>query len=295
MSGAVAAAGPQRIGVVGCGLMGAGLVEVCARAGLDVEVAVSSAASAGRGRRRVLDSLDRAVARGKLAAADRARALERITWRTGLEGMRDRELVVECVAEDEPAKLRLLAELDRTVTDPRALLASNTSSLSIGRLATATRRPGRVVGLHFFNPVPVMPLVEVVASALTEPDARTVAEGFVTGRLGKRVVRSPDRAGFVVNALLVPFLLEAIRMLESGHASAEDIDSGMTLGCAHPMGPLALADFTGLDTLAAVAGCLHAESADPKYQPPELLRELVAAGRLGRKTGRGFHRYSTQA
>lgn len=210
---------------------------------------------------------------------------------TDLSRMADRDLVVEAVAEDERAKLEVFARLDRTVERRDAVLATNTSSIPVIRLAAATSRPQQVVGLHFFNPVPVLPLVELVPSLLTGEETVRRARDFASEVLGKRVVRAQDRAGFIVNALLVPYLLAAVRMAESGAASAEDIDQGMTLGCAHPLGPLALADLIGLDTVQAIARSMYAEYREPLYAPPPLLARMVDAGLLGSKTGRGFHTY----
>ncbi|MFE9388857.1 3-hydroxybutyryl-CoA dehydrogenase [Streptomyces sp. NPDC006784] len=285
------AAPVQRVGVVGCGLMGSGIAEVCARAGLDVVVAESGAAAAGAGRSRIAGSLERAAAAGKLTATDRDAALSRLAVTDDLDRLADRDLVIEAVAEDEAAKLEVFARLDRVVRREDAVLATNTSSLPVIRLATATRRPEHVVGLHFFNPVPVLPLVELVPSLLTGEDTARLAECFATEVLGKQVVRARDRSGFVVNALLVPYLLAAVRMVESGTASAADVDRAMTLGCAHPLGPLALADLIGLDTIQAIAESLYDEFREPLHAPPPLLARMVDAGLLGRKTGRGFHSY----
>ncbi|WP_374772894.1 3-hydroxybutyryl-CoA dehydrogenase [Streptomyces sp. NBC_01310] len=281
----------ERVGIVGCGLMGSGIAEVCALAGRDVVVVESSRAAADAGLERITRSLARAAAAGKLTGAQRDTAVGRITMSTDLSRMADRDLVVEAVAEDERAKLEVFARLDRTVERRDAVLATNTSSIPVIRLAAATSRPQQVVGLHFFNPVPVLPLVELVPSLLTGEETVRRARDFATEVLGKRVVRAQDRAGFIVNALLVPYLLAAVRMAESGAASAEDIDQGMTLGCAHPLGPLALADLIGLDTVQAIARSMYAEYREPLYAPPPLLARMVDAGLLGRKTGRGFHTY----
>ncbi|MEU2281146.1 3-hydroxybutyryl-CoA dehydrogenase [Streptomyces sp. NPDC013178] len=280
------------VGVVGCGLMGAGIAEVCARAGLDVVVHEVSEGAAAAGRARLTASLDRGVRRGKLSDAEHDTALGRLRVTTDLADLSDRDLVVEAATEDEAVKVELFAELDRIVAREDALLASNTSSLPIMKLGMATARPHQVIGVHFFNPVPVLELVEIVPSLLTGPQTQSRAEDFVTRVLGKKVIRAQDRAGFVVNALLVPYLLSAIRMLESGFASAEDIDTGMVLGCAHPMGPLSLADLIGLDTLTAIADAMYADFKDPLHAPPPLLLRMVEAGLLGRKSGRGFHDYS---
>jgi 3-hydroxybutyryl-CoA dehydrogenase len=281
----------HRIGVIGCGLMGAGIAEVCARAGLDVLVREVDAASAERGRSRLVTSLDRALGAGKIAEADRDAALASLSFTTDLGDFADRQLVVEAVMEDESLKVDVFGLLDKVVTDERAILASNTSSIPIMKLGIATQRPEQVVGIHFFNPVPVLRLVELVTSLLTSPDTTARAESFATDVLHKRVIRSQDRAGFVVNALLIPYLLSAIRMMESGFATAEDIDTGMVEGCNHPMGPLRLTDLIGLDTTLAVAASLYEEFKEPLYAPPPLLSRMVEAGLLGRKTGRGFYDY----
>jgi 3-hydroxybutyryl-CoA dehydrogenase len=211
---------------------------------------------------------------------------------TDLGEFADRQFVVEAVAEHEPTKLEVFGTLDKVVTGDDAILASNTSSIPIMKLAMATHRPQQVIGVHFFNPVPVLKLVELIPSLLTAEDTQARADGFVTDVLGKTVVRSQDRAGFVVNALLIPYLLSAIRMFESGFASAEDIDNGMVLGCAHPMGPLRLTDLIGLDTTKAVAESMYAEFKEPLFSPPPLLLRMVDAGLLGKKTGRGFYDYA---
>ncbi|MEV7520447.1 3-hydroxybutyryl-CoA dehydrogenase [Streptomyces sp. NPDC091371] len=281
----------ERVGIVGCGLMGSGIAEVCARAGRDVVVVETSRPAADAGLGRIARSLSRAAAAGKLTAAERDAAVGRITMTTDMDRLTDRDLVVEAVAEDERAKLEVFARLDEVVERRDAVLATNTSSIPVIRLATATSRPERVVGLHFFNPVPVLPLVELVPSLLTSEDTARRAREFASEVLGKQVVRAQDRSGFIVNALLVPYLLAAVRMAESRAASAEDIDRGMTLGCAHPLGPLALADLIGLDTVQAIARSLYAEYREPLYAPPPLLARMVDAGLLGRKTGRGFHAY----
>ncbi|OEU86776.1 3-hydroxybutyryl-CoA dehydrogenase, partial [Streptomyces abyssalis] len=260
-------------------------------AGLDVVVAESGAAAAAAGRSRIARSLERAADAGKLTAADRDAALDRIAVTGGLDGLDDPDLVIEAVAEDETAKLEVFRRLDAVVRRQDAVLATNTSSLPVIRLAAATRRPEHVVGLHFFNPVPVLPLVELVPSLLTSEHTARRAESFVTQVLGKQVVRARDQSGFVVNALLVPYLLAAVRMVESGTASAEDVDRAMTLGCAHPLGPLALTDLIGLDTTRAIAESLYGEFREPRYAPPPLLARMVDAGLHGRKTGRGFHTY----
>jgi 3-hydroxybutyryl-CoA dehydrogenase len=280
----------EKIGVVGCGLMGAGIAEVCARAGLEVVVVESSTAAVDSGRARLEQSLHRAAERGKIASADEA--LARIRVVQGLESLADRDLVVEAIVEDEATKVDLFSRLDKIVTSPDAVLATNTSSIPIMKLGVATARPSHVLGIHFFNPVPVLSLVELVPSLLTSPEVTERARGFVEQTLDKHAIDCQDRAGFVVNALLIPFILSAIRMLESGFATAADIDEGLVRGCAHPMGPLALADLIGLDTTRAVAHSLYEEFKEPLYAPPPLLARMVDAGLLGRKTGRGFFTYA---
>lgn len=283
--------GLQRVGVVGCGLMGSGIAEVCARAGLDVVVREIDAAAAEAGRNRLVSSLDRGVTSGKLTEADRDLAVGRLSFTTDLGDLADRQIVIEAVVEDEALKTEVFTILDKVVLDESAILASNTSSIPVMKLGIATRRPEQVLGIHFFNPVPVLRLVEIVTSLMTSPTTVERAEGFATEVLNKKVIRSQDRAGFVVNALLIPYLLSAIRMMESGFATADDIDTGMVEGCNHPMGPLRLADLIGLDTTLAVAQSLYEEFKEPLYAPPPLLSRMVEAGLLGRKAGRGFYEY----
>ncbi|WP_370350289.1 3-hydroxybutyryl-CoA dehydrogenase [Catenulispora sp. EB89] len=283
--------GVHLIGVVGCGQMGAGIAEVCARAGFEVVVAETGPATAAAGRARVEASLARALDRGKITDRERDNALDLISVTTDFDRLSDRDLVIEAVAEHEAAKLAVFARLDATVRRRDAILATNTSSIPVIRLATATSRPEHVIGMHFFNPVPVLSLVELVPSLATDPETEVRATRFVAGALGKEVIRARDRAGFIVNALLIPYLLSATRMLESGMASVQDIDRGMVLGCAYPLGPLALADLIGLDTVKAIAESMYTEFKDPQYSPPPLLARMVEAGHLGRKTGRGFHSY----
>jgi 3-hydroxybutyryl-CoA dehydrogenase len=285
-------AGIDRVGVVGCGLMGSGIAEVCARAGLDVKAVELDVGALEAGQRRIETSLSRAVGTGKLTEQESSEALGRIEFTTEYSSLEDRQIVVEAVIESEPAKLEVFELLDKFVSEPDAVLASNTSSIPIMKLAMATKRPAQVIGIHFFNPVPVLPLVEVVSSLMTSDRTVTVAEQFASGMLGKSVIRSKDRAGFIVNALLIPYLLSAVRMFESGFATAEDIDTGMMKGCAHPMGPLALTDLIGLDTTMAVADSLYEEFKEQLYAPPPLLARMVEAGLLGRKSGRGFYEYS---
>ena len=291
MSGNGTEGGIARVGVVGCGLMGSGIAEVCARAGLDVVVREVNQGALEAGQKRVTGSLDRAVRSGKLEEAERDATLSRLRFTTDFADFADRDLVVEAVVENEGEKLEAFRSIDKAVERADAVLASNTSSIPIMKLAMATERPANVVGLHFFNPVPVMHLVELVPSLLTSPETAAAAEGFAAEVLEKRVIRSKDRAGFIVNALLIPYLLSAIRMLESGFATAEDIDSGVVEGLRHPMGPLALADLIGLDTTIAVSESLYEEFKEPLYAPPPLLSRMVEAGLLGRKAGRGFYDY----
>ncbi len=280
-----------KVGVVGCGLMGSGIAEVCSRAGLDVVVREVDAAAAEAGRARLVKSLDRGVTSGKLAEADRDAALARLSFTTDLGDLADRQLVIEAVVEDEALKTEVFSILDEVVLDEHAILASNTSSIPVMKLGIATRRPEHVLGIHFFNPVPVLRLVELVTSLLTSTETATRAEAFAADVLRKKVIRSQDRAGFIVNALLIPYILSAIRMMESGFATAVDIDTGMVEGCNHPMGPLRLADLIGLDTTLAVADSLYAEFKEPLYASPPLLSRMVEAGLLGRKAGRGFYDY----
>jgi 3-hydroxybutyryl-CoA dehydrogenase len=281
----------DKVGIVGCGVMGAGLAESCARVGLDVKVAVSRPASADASLKRIHRSLERAVSRGKLSEPERDAALGRISVTADLLEFEDRQLVIETVPEDEATKLDVFAQLDKVVQDPDAILASNTSSIPIARLAAVTQAPERVIGLHFFNPVQVLALVEVISSLVTAPGVRERAEEFVTGVLGKQVVSSPDRAGFVVNGLLIPYLLGAVRVVESGFSTASEVDRGMTVGCAHPMGPLALIDLIGADVVVHVARALYSEYGEPLYAPPPLLVRMVESGLLGKKSGRGFYSY----
>ncbi len=279
----------NRVGVIGGGLMGSGIAEVSARSGYDVVVHEINQETAAAAMSRIEKSLARAVERGKLESAEMEMVLSRIRVSTDLEDQADRELIVEAATENEPIKRDLFAELDR-VTTPDTILASNTSSIPITRLAAATGRPDKVVGLHFFNPVPVMALVELVTTVTSSDATAAQAQAFAES-LGKTVIRARDRAGFVVNMLLIPYMLSAIRMLEAGVATREDIDAGMRLGANHPMGPLELTDFVGLDTTKFVADVLFDEFKEPLYSAPPLLARMVEAGLHGRKTGRGFYEY----
>jgi 3-hydroxybutyryl-CoA dehydrogenase len=269
--------------------MGSGIAEVCARADLDVTVVEGTSAAMAAGVQRLEASLLKAQAAGKIASA--SQILGRVTFSDDLVALADRNLVIEAIAEDEKAKVDLFRSLDEVILSPDAILATNTSSIPIMKLAVATSRPENVVGIHFFNPVPVLELVELVPSLLTSTETLDRARRFAAGSLGKHVIDSQDRAGFVVNALLIPFLLSAIRMVESGFATVEHIDQGLVKGCAHPQGPLALTDLIGLDTTKAVAESLYEEFKEPLFAPPPLLLRMVDAGLLGRKSGRGFHTY----
>ncbi|GAA1518136.1 3-hydroxybutyryl-CoA dehydrogenase [Streptomyces albidochromogenes] len=282
----------QRVGVVGCGQMGAGIAEVCARSGLEVKVAETTGEALEIGRTRLYNSLSKAAERGKITAEERDETLARLSFTTDLGEFADRDLVIEAVVENESIKTEIFQVLDQVVTRPDAILASNTSSIPLVKLAVATSRPDQVIGIHFFNPAPVQKLVELIPALTTSEETIKRAEGVVQNVLGKHAIRAQDRSGFVVNALLIPYLLSAIRMFESGIASREDIDNGMEMGCAHPMGPLKLADLIGLDTVASVADSMYDEYKEPLYAAPPLLQRMVDAGRLGRKTGSGFYPYS---
>ena len=280
----------ERVGVIGGGLMGSGIAEVCARSGSQVIVHEVDAGAAEAALGRVQRSLARAVERGKLDEAASQEILGRISFSTDLAEQADRDLVVEAATENEQLKKEIFSDLDAALIDDHAIIASNTSSIPITRLAAATSRPERVVGLHFFNPVPVMALVELVTTVKTDEECRDVVRSYAES-LGKTVILAKDRAGFVVNMLLVPYMLSAIRMYEAGVASAEDIDTGMRLGANHPMGPLELTDFVGLDTTKYVADVLYEEFKEPLYASPPLLTRMVEAGLWGRKTGEGFYSY----
>ena len=279
----------RKVGVVGCGVMGAGIVEVCARAGLDVLYVEAGPDLVERGRSRIEASILRAVERGKLSEGQREEELGRIAGTTSIEDLADRDLVIEAATEHSDTKREVFRRLDE-VTGPEVILASNTSSIPIVDLAAATKRPELVVGLHFFNPVPVMGLIEVVKAITTSDETVEIARAFGVV-LGKTTVLSKDRAGFIVNMLLIPYLNGAVRMLDEGFATREDIDTAINLGLAHPMGPLQLLDLIGLDTALYVANVLFDEFKEPLFAPPPLLKRMVAAGRLGRKTGRGFYEY----
>ncbi|CAN3126910.1 3-hydroxybutyryl-CoA dehydrogenase [Mycobacterium sp. smrl_JER01] len=281
----------ERVGVVGAGQMGSGIAEVSARAGANVVVYEPSEELANAGRDRITASLERAKAKGKLAADDFEVTLARLTFTSDLSDLADRQLVIEAIVEDETVKGKLFAALDEIITDPDAVLASNTSSIPIMKIAAATKNPSRVLGLHFFNPVPVLPLVELINTLVTSDAAIARVQQFAGDVLGKKVVRCGDRSGFIVNALLVPYLLSAIRMAEAGVATVEDIDTAVVAGLSHPMGPLRLSDLIGLDTMKLIADSMYDEYRDPHFAPPPLLLRMVEAGQLGKKSGSGFYTY----
>lgn len=286
--------GITRVGVIGAGQMGAGIAEVSARAGVDVLVFETTEALTTAGRGRITKSLDRGVSAGKITERERDAAVANLKFTTDLADFADRQLVIEAVIEDESIKSSIFAKLDEVITDPDAVLASNTSSIPIMKIAAATKNPGRVLGLHFFNPVPVLPLVELISTLVTTPEAAARTEAFASEVLGKQVVRAADRSGFVVNFLLVPYLLAAIRMAESGFATVEDIDKAVVAGLSHPMGPLRLSDLVGLDTLKLIADSMYDEYKEPLYAAPPLLLRMVEAGRLGKKSGVGFYEYKAK-
>jgi len=283
----------RRVGVLGCGLMGSGIAEVCARAGFETVIREVDDAALARGMDRIRGSLDRAVAKGKLEAAAREAALGRLQTTTGFDALAGCDLVIEAIVENLEEKLRTFAALAKVVR-PEAIFASNTSSLTITQLAAASGRPGRTIGLHFFNPVPVMQLVEVVRTILSDKTVVAAATEFCRA-LGKEPIACRDNSGFIVNRLLVPYLLDAIRALEEGVGTVEEIDKGMQLGCGYPMGPFTLLDFVGLDTTYAIANIMFEEYRERRFAPPPLLKQMVQAGYLGRKSGRGFYGYDRQS
>jgi 3-hydroxybutyryl-CoA dehydrogenase len=279
-----------RVGVIGGGQMGAGIAEVCARSGLEVVVVENGVVAARAALGRISASIGRAQERGKIVNAEDV--LARLTVTSDFDALHDRSLAIEAIVEDEASKVDVFRRLDRVVTDETAVLASNTSSVPIMRLAMSTQRPENVIGIHFFNPATVLSLVEVVPSIMTGDETLERARCFVEDVLEKKAIRCMDRAGFVVNALLIPFVLSAVRMLESGVATRDDIDEGLKRGCAHPQGPLALADLIGIDTVRSISDSLYDEFKEPLYAPPPLLLRMVEAGLLGRKSGKGFYEYA---
>lgn len=280
----------EKVGVVGCGLMGSGIAQTAAQAGFSVTVREVSSGLLEKGLKTIETNLARLVEKGSLSEAARHEARARLRGTTVLDELRGCDLIIEAIVEQLPAKRELFAALD-AVCPPAVIFASNTSSLSITEMAFATRRPERFVGLHFFNPVPVMKLVEVVRTIATAPAVLDEVAAF-GAKLGKTPVRVSDRTGFIVNRLLVPYLLDAVRALEEGVASIEDIDNSMKLGCGYPMGPLTLLDFVGLDTTVHIANIMFEEFQEKRFAPPPLLKRMVLAGWIGRKTGRGFYDYS---
>jgi 3-hydroxybutyryl-CoA dehydrogenase len=281
----------QRIGVVGCGLMGSGIAQCAAEVGCQVLVKEADEALLAKGMARIHGAWDRAVAKGKATEAQRSDWTRNLQGTLSFPALAECDLVVEAIPERLDLKLQTFSELDR-VLGPAALLCTNTSSLSVAQLSPvlAPHRLSRLAGLHFFNPVPMMPLVEVIRTLATTEDTLAALRAFVQ-RLGKTAVMAPDAPGFIVNRLLVPYLLDAVRCAEQRLATVEDLDMGMKLGCGHPMGPLHLSDFVGLDTMQSVAEVLFDAFGEPRFKAPSLLRQLVAAGRLGRKTGSGFYRW----
>ena len=278
------------LGVIGTGAMGSGIIEVAAKAGVTVIARDINAAAVEAGQGKVEGSMAKAVERGKLDEAARDAAVANITWTTDLADLAPCDLVIEAAPENLELKKEIFAELD-SILGPDAIIATNTSSYPIIEVAMVTSRPEKVVGMHFFNPATVMKLVEVISTQRTADDVKAAADAFASDVLGKRVVHCKDRAGFVVNMLLVPYLCQAMRMFENGHASAADIDEAMKLGAGHPMGPLELSDMIGLDVMLWTAESLHDEYNEAFYAPPPLLCRMVTAGQLGRKTGQGFYSY----
>jgi len=279
----------KKVGVIGCGLMGSGIAQVCAQAGLDVKVSEANDALLQKGLGAMKAGLSRNVEKGRMTKEDMEGILSRIKGTTNIADFSDRDLVIEAITENMDLKKKIFAELDK-ICLPTALLATNTSCLSIIEMAMVTKRPDKVLGLHFFNPVPIMKLLEMVKTIATSAEVLEAGKQFGE-KVGKKVIVAKDSPGFIVNRLGIPFMLDAIRMLDSGLATKEDIDTGVLLGFNHPMGPLTLCDMVGLDTLYFIANAMYAELKDPKFAAPSLLGKMVAAGWLGRKTGKGFYDY----
>ncbi len=283
----------EKVGVVGCGLMGSGIAQVAAQSGCDVVVREVTQQLLDKGLQSIDKNLARLVEKGTLQVADRDKARARLRGTTNLDDFKDRDIIIEAIIEQLPAKRELYGALDK-ICPKQTIFASNTSSLSITEMATFTTRPDRFIGMHFFNPVPVMKMVELIRTIATDP--KVFDEAVALGaRFGKTVVRTTDRTGFIVNRLLVPYLLDAVRALEEGVASVEDIDNSMKLGCGHPMGPLTLLDFVGLDTTYYISQIMFDEFKEKRFASPPLLKRMVLAGWNGRKAGRGFYDYSDPA
>lgn len=280
----------KKVGVVGCGLMGAGIAQISAQSNYPVVVSEINEELLNKGLKIIDKTLARSVEKGKLAEQDKAAIQGRVKGTTNVEDFADCDLIVEAVVENMDLKKKIFADLDR-ICPPHAVLATNTSCLSVTEIAMATKRPDQVIGMHFFNPVPVMKLLEVVTTIISSEETLKTVKAFGES-LGKTVIVAKDTPAFIVNRLLTPLMLEAIRVLEAGLATREDIDNGMVLGCNHPMGPLTLADFVGLDTMYYITEAIYAESKDPKFAAPLLLKRMVTAGHLGRKTGKGFYDYT---
>jgi 3-hydroxybutyryl-CoA dehydrogenase len=281
----------EAVGILGAGFMGSGIAESCSRHGVGVVLYEPEQAALDQSRARIEESLGRAVSRGRATEADRDAALDLISWTTKLDDLGSVDAAIEAVIEDVNVKGKLFQKLDALLPDA-VFLASNTSSIPIAQLGSWTQRPERVIGLHFFSPVPVMSLIEIVVGYRTDPRSVEAGEKLAE-KIGKYAVHTKDRSGFIVNFLLVPYLMAAIRMYQDGFASREDVDQAMVRGCGYPMGPLTLADFIGLDVLYAIGDSLYEEFKQPEYAPPPLLKRMVVSGAHGRKSGSGFYDYTS--